>query len=83
MNEPTPNQEPRQSANEDQYWWAPWAVLVGLVLLGALGVFGVLTPKRSGPSAADVPVTMPSAERPQTAQRPPTPQRPPAPRASH
>lgn len=77
MNEPTPNQQ--SSANEDQYWWAPWAVLVGLVVLGALGIFGVFTPKQAGPSAADVPVTLPSAERPVA----PRVERPPAPRASH
>lgn len=77
MNEPTPNQQ--RNTNEDPYWWAPWAVLGGLVLLGALGLFGVLTPKRSGPTAADVPVAPPSAERP-PAQRV---ERPTAPRASH
>jgi hypothetical protein len=77
MNEPTSN--PQRSTHEDQYWWAPWAVLVGLVLLGALGIFGVFAPKRGGPSAADVPVTPPSVERPVA----PRAERPPAPRASH
>ncbi|HVU01752.1 MAG TPA: hypothetical protein VHE30_08370 [Polyangiaceae bacterium] len=47
--------------NDDEYAWAPWAVLVGLVLFGLLGYFGVLSPKRGGPTAADVPVEIPSA----------------------
>jgi len=41
----------------DPDWWVPWAVLVGLVLFGLLGFFGVLTPSRKGPTAADVPAT--------------------------
>jgi hypothetical protein len=39
---------------QDPYWWTPWAVLVALLLYGLLGFLGVLTPKRSGPTAADV-----------------------------
>ena len=43
--------------DKDPYWWTPWAVLAGLVLYGLLGFLGVLSPKRAGPSAADVPAT--------------------------
>jgi hypothetical protein len=42
---------------KDPYWWTPWAVLVGLVLYGLLGYLGVLSPKRHGPTAADVPAS--------------------------
>jgi uncharacterized membrane protein len=46
----------------DPYWWAPWAVLIGLVLYGLLGYVGVLFPVRKGPTAADVPAkTAPTA----------------------
>lgn len=49
------------SQNKDEYGWAPWAVLAALILVGLLGFFGVLTPRREGPTAADVPFTPPSA----------------------
>ena len=49
---------PDKNTNEkDPYWWTPWAVLIGLLLYGLLGYLGVLFPKRTGPTAADVPVT--------------------------
>jgi len=56
MTEPVKSQAPR-----DPYWWAPWAVLVGLVTYGLLGFLGVLTPKRDGPTAADVGGAAPAA----------------------
>lgn len=53
--EPVP-EKPRQKDDAvDPYWWAPWAVLIGLVLYGLLGFLGVLTPAHKGPTAADVP----------------------------
>jgi hypothetical protein len=53
--------EPDSRKQEDALWWTPWVVLVGLVLYGLLGFLGKLSPKHSGPTAADVPVTIPSA----------------------
>jgi hypothetical protein len=47
-----------EKQNADPYWWTPWAVLVGLLLFGLLGFLGVLSPNHSGPTAADVPVTI-------------------------
>jgi hypothetical protein len=55
-----PEKKPEPSAPADPYWWTPWAVLVGLVTYGLLGFLGVLSPKREGPTAADVPVTIPA-----------------------
>jgi hypothetical protein len=49
--------KPQKAEPKDPYWWTPWAVLVALVLYGLLGYLGVLSPKRQGPTAADVPVT--------------------------
>jgi hypothetical protein len=54
MAEPTQREPPR-----DPYWWTPWAVLLGLILYGTLGYLGVLSPKRGGPTAADVPTPPP------------------------
>lgn len=50
-----------KAAELDPYWWAPWAVLIGLVVYGLLGFLGVLFPNRKGPTAADVPTTAPAA----------------------
>ena len=50
-----------EEKKDDPYWWTPWAVLLALVLYGLLGFLGVLSPNRKGPTAADVPVTIPSA----------------------
>jgi hypothetical protein len=57
---------PEPAKEKDRYWWTPWAVLVALVLYGLLGFLGVLSPKREGPTAADVPTTTaaPSASAP-------------------
>jgi hypothetical protein len=52
--------EPEKPAEKDPYWWTPWAVLVGLVLYGLLGFLGVLGSRPRGPTAADVPTTIPS-----------------------
>lgn len=49
------------SQKQDEYGWAPWAVLAALILFGLLGFLGVLTPRRTGPTAADVPFVAPSA----------------------
>ena len=53
--------EPDSRKQEDALWWTPWVVLIGLVLYGLLGFLGKLSPRHSGPTAADVPVTIPSA----------------------
>jgi hypothetical protein len=46
--------EPERKSDNDPYWWTPWAIIAGLVLVGLLGFLGKLSPNRSGPSAADV-----------------------------
>lgn len=46
---------------KDDTAWVPWVVLAALILVGLLGFLGVLTPKRKGPTAADVPTPPPSA----------------------
>jgi hypothetical protein len=56
--------EPDKQKQEDPFWWTPWAVLIGLLLYGLLGFLGKLSPSHSGPTAADVPVTIPSATAP-------------------
>ncbi len=43
---------------KDADWWMPWAVLIALVVFGALGFFRVFTPK-AGITAADVPTAPP------------------------
>jgi hypothetical protein len=63
--------DPKTKA-EDRYWWAPWAVLAGLVLFGLLGYLGVLSPKPSGPTAADVPSSAPTPDRRLAAPPPPS-----------
>ena len=56
--------------------WAPWAVMLGLIAVGLLGALGMLSNEQDAdaPTAADVPVTMPSAKsaaKPQRARKPP------------
>lgn len=50
-----------QEEKKDEYWWAPWAVLVAILVVGLLGFLGAFSPKRTGPTAADVPVVIPSS----------------------
>lgn len=54
---PAPEKQPTRPNALEPYWWAPWAVLIGLVLYGLLGYLGVFFPSRKGPTAADVPTT--------------------------
>ena len=63
--------EPAKTPERDPYWWTPWAVLLGLLAYGLLGYLGKLSGKKSGPTAADVPVAIVSAE--------PAPPSPPSP----
>jgi hypothetical protein len=51
--------EPVKPPEKDPYWWTPWAVLVGLLLYGLLGFLGKLSTKPSGPTAADIPASVP------------------------
>jgi hypothetical protein len=49
-----------QSEDKDPYWWTPWAVLAAIVIMGILGYKGVLTHRKSGPTAADIPFVPPA-----------------------
>lgn len=58
----TKRTEGKNAADEDPYWWTPWAVLAGLVLFGLLGYLGKLGGgQHGGPTAADVTETPPAA----------------------
>ncbi len=65
---PSPARTPERSAQQkklppadgaDPMWWTPWAVMIGLIVLGFLGFMGALPlgGKPSSKTAADVPVT--------------------------
>jgi hypothetical protein len=76
--EDEPVDEDDDESEDDDDWlpdWAPWAVLVALILLGLAGGFGVLTPKATddAATAADVPTTAASQEAEPTPEPQPQP----------